>query len=386
MSKIIVAGHICLDITPKYLGKKIDKIEDILRPGKLIGMKGVDIHTGGVVANTGLALEILGIKTTLVGKIGDDGFGKLITDGLNEYGVDHRLIVSKDETTSYSAVLAFPGVDRIFLHDPGANNTFCSNDLSDDLLEKGNHFHFGYPPLMKRMYKGSGAHLAVLLKRVKKMGLTTSLDMAAVDPESEAGQVNWRRILSNALPFVDFFVPSFEELCFMLDPRKLELRDIQANKDNVDLTRIISIEDDVIPLADECLEMGAKVVIIKCGVQGIYYACAGRNSLRPICESRGLNIDEWGKKRGFIKSFEPDVVISGTGAGDAAIAAFLAAMMKGKSVKTCVTLAAAEGAMCVTGIDALSGLLPLDDLQNKIDSGWKKSKVDTEIAEEEVRD
>lgn len=384
MKKIIVAGHICLDITPKYNGKKIDKIEDILKPGKLIGMNGIDIHTGGVVANTGLALEFLGAKTILVGKVGNDGFGKLIIDRLNEFGVEQELIVAKKETTSYSAVLAFPGIDRIFLHDAGANNTFCSADLSDDILEQGSHFHFGYPPLMKRMYKGSGAHLAVLLKRVKKMGLTTSLDMAAVDPESEAGQVNWNRILSNVLPFVDFFVPSFEELCFMLDPKKLEMRDIQANKDNVDLTRIISIEDDVIPLADKCLEMGAKVVVIKCGVQGIYYACAGRNSLRPVCEARGLDIDEWGKKKGFIKSFEPDVVISGTGAGDAAVAAFLATMMQGKSVKTCVMLAAAEGAMSVTGVDALSGLLPLDELQRKIDSGWKKNVVDTAIAEEET--
>lgn len=374
MDRIIVAGHICLDITPTYNRKTGERIEDILKPGTLIGADMCDIHAGGAVANTGLAIELLGGKALLAAKIGDDAFGKVIIDSLGKTGAADNLIVSKGEVTSYSVVLAFPGIDKILIHNSGANDTFCSADLTDELIASGSHFHFGYPTLMKKMYKGSGAHLAVILKRVQRAGLTTSVDMAYVDPESEAGKVNWPRILGNILPFTDFFVPSFEDLCYMMDPKKLEMRRFQAEKDNVDITMIISIEDDVKPLAERCIELGAKVVLVKCGSQGIFYMSSGRKELRALCEKKGLNIDEWGKKTGFVKSFEPDEEISGVGAGDTCVAAFLVAMTRGKSLSDCVELAAASGAMCVSKVDAVSGLVPLEKLQAKIDAGWKKRR------------
>ena len=67
--KVIAAGHICLDITPVFskAGKKT--MSSILQPGKLMQMKGVDVHTGGSVANTGLAMKILGADVTLMGNI-----------------------------------------------------------------------------------------------------------------------------------------------------------------------------------------------------------------------------------------------------------------------------------------------------------------------------
>ena len=71
---------------------------------------------------------------------------------------------------------------------------------------------------MKKMYINDGQHLAGLMKRVKEKDVATSLDMAAVDPESPAGRADWEKILAGVLPYVDFFVPSFEELCYMLAP------------------------------------------------------------------------------------------------------------------------------------------------------------------------
>ena len=43
-----------------------------------------------------------------------------------------------------------------------------------------------------------------------------------MDGESEAGKADWKEILSRVLPYVDFFVPSIEELCFMLDRERYE--------------------------------------------------------------------------------------------------------------------------------------------------------------------
>ncbi|MGN0961959.1 MAG: carbohydrate kinase family protein, partial [Clostridia bacterium] len=78
-------------------------------------------------------------------------------------------------------------------------------------------FHFGYPPLMARMYAEDGKELVQLFRRAKETGAATSLDMASVDPDSPEGHIDWKKILERVIPYVDFFVPSLEELCFMLD-------------------------------------------------------------------------------------------------------------------------------------------------------------------------
>ena len=54
--KVIVAGHICLDITPVFPDKKVKHPGEILSPGKLVQMGAADVHSGGCVANTGLAM------------------------------------------------------------------------------------------------------------------------------------------------------------------------------------------------------------------------------------------------------------------------------------------------------------------------------------------
>ena len=69
MKKVIAAGHICLDITPMFPERKADSLNEVLTPGRLIQMGEADVHTGGSVANTGLAMKVLGADAALMGKI-----------------------------------------------------------------------------------------------------------------------------------------------------------------------------------------------------------------------------------------------------------------------------------------------------------------------------
>ena len=107
------------------------------------------------------------------------------------------MILSDQEKTSYSVVLAIPGIDRIFLHDPGANVTFSGSDLDFEAIKGADLFHFGYPTLMRRMYQNQGEELARMFRRIKEGGTAISLDMAAIDPSSEAagrtGKGFWKR-------------------------------------------------------------------------------------------------------------------------------------------------------------------------------------------------
>lgn len=369
--KVIVAGHICVDITPVFPGNyRIENAGQILQPGRLLHMNGVDVHTGGAVANTGLAMKILGNDVSLVGKIGEDAFGKIALDMLGKYQAEKDMIVSAQSSTSYSVVLAIPGIDRIFLHDPGANDTFRAEDLNWQMIAQAELFHFGYPPLMKNMYQDDGRELVTVLQKVKALGTAVSLDMAAVDPVSEAGKVRWKEILKAVLPYVDFFVPSAEELCAMLDGELYQEWSRKAA--GRDVTEILRMEE-LHRLGTEVLEFGAKVVLIKCGSAGMYFRTAQAEQLKELCTSLNLKPEEWASKEGFEKSFEPEAVLSGTGAGDASIAAFLTSVMRGESLEEAVQMAAAIGACCVAAYDALSGLKPLEQLKEKIRKGWKKN-------------
>lgn len=63
--KVICAGHICLDITPKFKSETFNDFSHIFVPGHLTEVGGAAIHTGGSVANTGLAMKLfLEIKLT----------------------------------------------------------------------------------------------------------------------------------------------------------------------------------------------------------------------------------------------------------------------------------------------------------------------------------
>ncbi len=363
--KVIAAGHICLDITPVFPSEAQGTPPDsVLQPGKLIRVEPADVHTGGSVANTGLALKILGNDVELLGKVGKDSFGEIVKSSLASYGAG-GLIEDGSASTSYSVVLALPGKDRTFLHSPGANDSFSGEDIPEKALEDAVLFHFGYPPLMKRMYAEGGRELTEMFRRVREKGIATSLDFAAIDPASEAGRVDWRRILENVLPWVDFFLPSFEELCFMLDPDRYR----RLNQGG-DMTEHLDPEREALPLAEELLGMGCGAAVIKCGKSGMLYRTAGIQRMERVGSRLGLDALRWADRGGIQPAFPAEILRSGTGAGDTSIAAFLTGVLRGYDPEECAALAAAEGSCCVTAYDALSGLRPVEELRERIRKGW----------------
>jgi sugar/nucleoside kinase (ribokinase family) len=215
----IVAGHVCLDVIPRFRDTGAKTMGEIMVPGKLVNVEAATLSTGGPVSNTGLALLKLGVKTLLMGKVGDDYFGTAIRARFAEWGPQAAgaMQVAGGEETSYTIVLAPPRIDRVFLHNPGANDTFCSADIDYDLVAKARLFHLGYPPLMRALYARGGAELVGIYRRVKDMGTTTSIDMSLPDPSSESGRVDWRSLLEALLPYVDIAPLSAEEAMFMLD-------------------------------------------------------------------------------------------------------------------------------------------------------------------------
>ena len=370
--RIMVAGHVALDITPTFPRSYKASLSDIAKPGNLVTVGEVEFSVGGCVSNSGLALHKFGADTMLVSKIGSDNFGKILIEKYREMGAEPRFIEDAAERTSYTIVIAPPDSDRCFLHDPAANHSFVERDISDALMREAAYFHFGYPPLMQRFYENNAAELRALLKRAKSHGLVTSLDMATIDPEGAAAETDWERALAKTLPFVDFFLPSIEELCFMLDrERYAQWKKRAAGQD---VCELLSLEEDVKPLARKALSLGCRAVLVKCGVAGLYLYTGDEEAMLQISthfDGRG-----WGNLAIFQDSFVPKTeILSTVGAGDTSIAAFLYSLMQGFAPAECVAIASATGACCTTCYDTLSGLLPIETVRQHIGEGWEKRCV-----------
>ena len=314
--RIVVAGHACVDIIPAF-----PQGSSVPQPGKLVAVGPACIATGGAVPNVGIALHKLGTPVRLLSLVGEDLFGTSLREQLAKAGVEILLRSRRDLSTSYSIVLDPPGVDRSFLHCPGANDIFDpDNDVTDDDLDGAIALHFGYPPVMRRTFSDEGRSLARLFHRCRERGMFTSLDLCSPDP-AVVDAIDWRKWFERVLPEVSLFSPSLDELRTLL--------------------RMASSEDmtNVPTLAEEMMCVGAESICIKMGSRGIY--------LRQGEEE-------------FWQSCLPADFVSATGSGDSTIAGLLTARLCGYPLRESARLACCVGACSVESPTA-TGSIPAWD-------------------------
>jgi len=380
----VAAGHICLDIIPKLEISEVQELRNLLVPGSMINMGEATISTGGAVSNTGLAMHKLGLNVQPMGKIGDDFFGEGVLSILGEYGLAESMTVVKGEKTSYTIVLTPGDIDRMFMHHPGANSTFCADDINYEIVKQARVFHLGYPTLMRKLYSDDGRELIEIFKRVKGLGVTTSLDVSLPDANSESGRVNWGEILSELLQYVDIFMPSIEEAAFLLDRELFDLRRCEAG--NIDAVKVYEAAD-YMRLSERILGLGTKIVCLKAGIRGLYVrTCCGEKADAVFGACRDVNA--WRGREIWVPSLAAEKFSSATGAGDASIAGFIAAYLKGYCPEDTLQIANILGWQNVRGLDALSTIEDWDEtvkmLADKkrrrnvldLDSNWRYSEAD----------
>jgi sugar/nucleoside kinase (ribokinase family) len=330
------------------------------------------LATGGSVSNTGLNLKRLGVDTRLMGKVSDDLLGRAILEIVRNYGPElaEAMIVVPGETSSYTIVIDPPHIDRVFLHCPGANHTFGAGDVRYDLVVQARVFHFGYPPYLGRMYADGGAELIEMFRRAKGTGVTTSLDMAMPDPAGPSGTVDWQTIMRQVMPCVDLFLPSAEEWLFMV--RRSRFDELTASVGPAGMLAALQVED-IRALGREALDMGAKVVVLKLGERGIYMRTAPK--IDDLGRGGPTDLGVWQGREMWAPSFIPDVLVGTTGAGDATIAGFIAALLHDLPPARTLTISAAVGACNVEAADALSGVRTWQETLARIDAGWVQAPL-----------
>src|SRR5687768_8991038 len=91
---IVVADHVC---TP---------IDHVPAAGELVMADGMLLTIGGCAANAAVDLAKMEVRTTVVGRVGQDAFGRVVADFLRDAKVDTtHLKVSPSAPTSQTLIV-----------------------------------------------------------------------------------------------------------------------------------------------------------------------------------------------------------------------------------------------------------------------------------------
>ena len=132
----------------------------------------MEAHPGGAPANFLAAMAKLGAKTALLGKVGDDAFGKLLADTLAKVGIDiSGLLIDKNVFTTLAFVTLDASGDRefSFARKPGADTCICKEELNLSLIEKAKVFHFGTLSLTNEPARSATQYAVAFAKSKQKL-------------------------------------------------------------------------------------------------------------------------------------------------------------------------------------------------------------------------
>ena len=103
-------------------------------------------HPGGAPANYLAALTKFGAKTALIGKVGNDAFGRLLIKTLRGVGIDTRgMLVADDVFTTLAFVTLDDSGDRefSFARKPGADTQLRFDEIDLGVIDAAKVLHFG---------------------------------------------------------------------------------------------------------------------------------------------------------------------------------------------------------------------------------------------------
>jgi len=273
---------------------------------------------GGATANTAVAAAKLGARSSFIGKVGDDGFGHMLIDVIQGYGVDTAYMsMTRYACTTLAFVTLSSEGDRsfTFARKPGADMLLSEGDIPDIFIRKGDMLHFGTLGLMPGS-PSKAAHIKAL-RSAKAAGALISFDPNVRRPLWDDPE-ELRATILEFLPFADIVKMCDDELQFIFHTH------------------------DEAEASARCFENGASLVFVTRGKDG-----AAVYTREFSAEVPGLAV----------------TAVDTTGAGDAFNGAMLSRLI-GKPLKVCtgkaeltdtLRFANAAGAVTVTRKGAMAG-------------------------------
>ena len=207
MYDVIALGELLIDFAPKSVDAA--------------GYPTLAANPGGAPGNFLAALNKFGCSVAMIGKVGDDMFGRLLIGTLKAAGIETRgVVVDPDQFTT----LAFVSLDESgnrdfsFARKPGADTCLTIDEVDEALLTDTRVFHFGTLSLTNDPAR-EATHQAVA--KAKARGILISVDPNLRKPlwpdaQSAKDAIEW------SLRQADIVKISDEEIEFLwgLDPEE----------------------------------------------------------------------------------------------------------------------------------------------------------------------
>lgn len=228
-------------------------------------------NPGGAPANFLAALSKFGAKTALIGKIGTDAFGKMLTGTLLKAGIETRGLVCSEEVFTTLAFVTFDAHgDRSFsfARKPGADTCLCFDEIDLGLIDEAKIFHFGTLSLTNEPARSATQKCVAHAKAQGKL--------ITYDP-------NLRK------PLWDDLEEARQQLIWGLDQADV----VKISDEEIDFLFGLGVEEG----AEHILKnFPVKLVFVTCGAEGCYF--------------KNQNVS------GHVPSLKDIQVIDTTGAGD----------------------------------------------------------------------
>ncbi|MFM7206344.1 MAG: carbohydrate kinase family protein [Planctomycetaceae bacterium] len=279
--------------------------------GRLIHVDPIEVTTGGIVCNTGMAIRRLGGSVEAAAVVGGDLWGREIAARLAAAGIGTTALDQRAATaTSTTAVLIDAGGERSFAHHIGACGLVDLDFMRRQaaVFARCRYAVLGYLGLLPALEP----HLAAAVAVLRDAGCQVVLETGG-----SGGSV---ADLVAALPLVDVFVPSLDE------------------------ARGHAGSDDPATIVAWYRRHGAAGLVgVKCGARGTILSPPRGPLVEVPCVPA------------------PGPVVDTTGAGDAFLAGLVVGLLRNLSAAQAGLLGAATAACCVTRPGATAGLRGLAD-------------------------
>ncbi len=129
---VVALGELLIDFAPHSVNEG--------------GYPVLSANPGGAPGNFLAALNRYGCKTAMIGKVGDDLFGRLLIKTLQDAGIETKGIVMDENQFT---TLAFVSLDKSgnrdfsFARKPGADTCLTPEEIDESLIADAKVFHFG---------------------------------------------------------------------------------------------------------------------------------------------------------------------------------------------------------------------------------------------------
>ena len=259
-SGITVAGNMILDVV-----KNIDKYPE---QGMLAYVTASKRAIGGCAPNTATDLAVIDntLPVSVIGKVGDDEYGRFLMAKLRSKGIDVTdVLVSEKSDTSFTDVMSLPTGERTFFNAKGANAEFAPEDIDLSSL-RCKIFHIGYILLLDKFDEYDeeyGTAMARFLCDVHDMGIKTSVDVVSSSNIDE-----YKAKILPVMPYTDYLIINETEICNIwgFNPRREDgSLDVEVVKLAMEKTMLQGVGEKVIIHAKEacfCLDKSGEFNVL----------------------------------------------------------------------------------------------------------------------------